>query len=120
VRAIRGSGVAVVLGFACGLFLLSSSAAQVKSPPDFTFTQGKGSPAAVTFSHAKHTANNPCSSCHVKVFKMKKGSAGDITMAKMKEPQFCGACHNGKTEVGGKVVFPTDDMANCQRCHSNK
>jgi c(7)-type cytochrome triheme protein len=120
VRATRWAGVAVVLELASSLFLVSPGVAQVKPPPDFTFTQGPGSPAAVTFSHAKHTAGNPCTSCHVKVFKMKKGSATDITMAKMKQGQFCGACHNGKTEVGGKVVFATDDMASCQRCHAKK
>jgi c(7)-type cytochrome triheme protein len=109
--------VVVVLGFASGLFLLSPGAAQVKPTPDFTFTRGKDSPGTVTFSHEKHLAGSTCSSCHVKVFKMKKGTTGDITMAKMKEGQVCGACHNGKTEVAGKAVFAADDRTKCERCH---
>jgi len=118
VRAMRLPSLAVLFGFVSGLFLLSPGAAQVKSPPDFTFTQGKDSPGVVTFSHEKHVAaGNKCTSCHVKVFKMKKGTSGDITMAKMKDGQLCGACHNGKTDVGGKIPFTTDDKANCERCH---
>jgi c(7)-type cytochrome triheme protein len=109
--------VTLVLGFASGLFLLSPGAAQVKPTPDFTFTRGKDSPGTVTFSHEKHLVGNTCSSCHVKVFKMKKGTTGDFTMAKMKEGQLCGACHNGKTEVASKVVFAADDRTKCERCH---
>ena len=117
-RAMRLSSVAIVLGFASSLFLLSPGAAQVKTPPDFSFTQGKDSPGAVSFSHEKHVASgNKCTGCHVKVFKMKIGTSGDLTMAKMKDGQLCGACHNGKTDVGGKVPFTTDDKANCEKCH---
>ena len=38
-------------------------------------------------------------------------------MEKIKAGEQCGACHNGKTEVAGKVVFLADDKANCERCH---
>ena len=117
-RLMRRVSVAGVLGFAGSLFLLSPGVAQVKPPADFTFTQGKDSPGGVTFSHEKHiAAGNKCTSCHVKVFKMKKGTSGEISMAKMKDGQLCGACHNGKTYVGGKIPFTTDDKANCERCH---
>ena len=57
----------------------------------------------MTFSHEKHKAKgDKCTSCHVKVFKMKKGTTGPLTMEKMKAGEQCGACHNGKTEVGGQ------------------
>jgi len=106
-----------VLGLVSSLFLLSPGDAQVKNPPDFSFPQGKDSPGAVTFSHEKHAAaGNKCTSCHTKVFKMKKGTDA-LTMAKMKAGEQCGACHNGKTDVGGKVVYTVDDKANCERCH---
>ena len=120
VRAMRLSRGAIVLGFASSLFLLSAVGAQVKTPPDFTFAQGKDSPGTVTFSHEQHKAKvgDKCTACHTaKLFKMKKGTTGDLTMAKMKEGQLCGVCHNGKTEVGGKVVYTTDDKANCEKCH---
>ena len=106
------------VGFVCSVFLLSPGAAQVKSPADFAFTQGKDSPGVVTFSHEKHAAaGNKCTDCHIKVFKMKKGTSGELTMAKINAGEQCGACHNGKKEVAGKVVFLASDKANCERCH---
>jgi c(7)-type cytochrome triheme protein len=67
----------------------------------------------VTFSHEKRrrSAGAPC---HVKIFKMKKGTSGPITMEKMKAGEQCGACHNGKTAVEGKTVFLATDAANCE------
>ena len=117
-RWIRVAASIAVFGFVGGLALLSPGAAQVKPPANFAFPQGKDSPGVVTFSHERHlAAGNKCTSCHVKVFKMAKPQAGDLTMAKMKEGQQCGTCHNGKNEVAGKVVYTVDDKANCERCH---
>ncbi len=108
----------LALGLAIGLLLAASGAAQVKIPPDFAFEKGKESPGPVTFSHEKHKEKaEKCTVCHVKVFKMKKGTTGALTMAAMKEGQLCGTCHNGKTEMGGKVVFATEDKAKCETCH---
>jgi len=46
---------------------------------------------------------------------MKKLAASpDMTMAKLNEGQFCGACHNGTR------AFPTKDMKACTRCHVKK
>lgn len=116
-RPMRLLSSTAVLAFVGSLFLLSPGVAQVKTPPDFTFPQ-KTSPGVVTFSHEKHVATGAkCTSCHTKIFKMKKGTSGELTMAKMKAGEQCGACHNGKTEVSGKVVFTVDDKANCEKCH---
>src|SRR5262249_15596084 len=52
---MRFAAPSAALGLAGCLLLLSSSAAQVKIPPDLTFPQGKDSPGPVTFSHAFHT-----------------------------------------------------------------
>jgi c(7)-type cytochrome triheme protein len=118
VRPILRARSIAVLGLVSGLFLVSPGDAQVKNPPDFSFPPGKDSPGVVTFSHEKHmAAGNKCTSCHIKVFKMKKGGTGALSMAKMKAGEQCGACHNGKTDVGGKVVYTVDDKANCERCH---
>ena len=97
----------------------TTGGAQQKLPEPFAFPQGKDSPGPVTFDHAQHKAAGAekCTDCHVKVFKMKKGQTGTLTMEKMKAGEQCGACHNGKTEVGGKVAFATEDKANCEKCH---
>ena len=117
-RFIRFAGLALAVGFVIGLLAFSPGAAQVKVPPDFTFEKGKDSPGPVTFSHEKHKAKvEKCTTCHVKVFKMKKGTTGALTMDKMKAGETCGACHNGKTEVAGKTVFTVDDKGNCEKCH---
>jgi c(7)-type cytochrome triheme protein len=61
-------------------------------------------------------AGNKCTSCHVKVFKMKKGQTGPLTMDKMKAGEQCGACHTGKA-MEGKTPFAVADTANCEKCH---
>ena len=93
--------------------------AQQKLPDPFVFPQGKDSPGTVTFEHAQHkdAGVDKCTTCHVKIFKMKKGQSGPLAMEKMKAGEQCGACHNGNTRVGNKVVFKVDDKANCERCH---
>jgi c(7)-type cytochrome triheme protein len=118
---MRLESLALSIMFSIGLVFVGSSAGQVKVPADFAFEKGKDSPGPVTFSHAKHKERaEKCTACHTKVFKMKKGTSGTLTMAEMKEGQFCGTCHNGKTEMGGKVAFSVDDKANCERCHKKQ
>ena len=50
-----------------------------------------------------------CTDCHPKVFPMKKETK--ITMAKINEGKYCGACHNGLE------AFKPSEQANWQRCH---
>jgi hypothetical protein len=54
--------------------------------------KAESSPGEVTFSHEKHRAK----------------------LAKQ-EGKLCGACHDGRTKMGGAVVFPIDE---CDRCHN--
>jgi len=119
VRSIRFGMLALTAALALGMLAPSSGVGQPKMPEPFTFPQGKDSSGPVTFDHAKHreAGNDKCTACHVKVFKFKKGETGPLTMAKMKAGEQCGTCHNGKTQVGTKVVFTVDDKANCERCH---
>jgi len=108
---------ALTIAFALGLLAASPGFAQVKPPADMSFDKGKDSPGTVTFSHEKHmAAGNKCTSCHVKVFKMKKGQTGPLTMEKMKAGEQCGACHTGKP-LEGKTPFALADTANCEKCH---
>lgn len=93
----------------------ASNAPLVKVPPDFPMPKAESSPGQVTFSHATHRAAvAKCSTCHMKDFKMKRGGSGPITLDAKQEGRFCGACHDGKTTLNGRVVFPIDD---CDKCH---
>ena len=117
-RLMRVIGLVTVVGLALGLLPVPPGAAQVKIPPDFAFEKSKDSPGPVTFSHEKHKEKaEKCSACHTKVFKLKKGQTGPLTMEQMKAGQQCGACHDGKTQVGGTVVFAVDAKDKCETCH---
>jgi c(7)-type cytochrome triheme protein len=119
VRSLGFTALLVVAGLVAGFLAPSDGPAQPKMPDSFAFPQGKDSPGVVTFDHNKHrdAGADKCTMCHTKLFKFKKGTSGQLTMAKMKAGEFCGACHNGKTKVGEKVPFTVDDKANCERCH---
>jgi c(7)-type cytochrome triheme protein len=115
---VRIGVVALVTIAAIALAGIAPGLAQMKSPADFTFDKGKDSPGTVTFSHEHHMKlAEKCTACHTKVFKMKKGQTGPLTMEKMKAGEQCGACHNGKTQLGGKTAFNVDDKAKCETCH---
>ena len=63
----------------------------------------------VIFPHWFHRIRFRCKVCHADLgFKMKAGS-NDVTMAKIIEGQYCGACHNG--EIAWSIE-------NCDVCHS--
>lgn len=83
----------------------------------------------VEFSHPGHKAafgqeKLDCKPCHVTDpprFSMKKPKEGEtrtvIKMAEMEQGKACGACHNGKTEMNGKVAFDVTSKDNCSKCH---
>lgn len=113
-RFVLFGGLALVVGFFIATVAFVPEAAG-QGPKDFTYEQGKDSPGPVTFSHTKHKEKNPkCTACHTKVFKMKKGKSGTLTMKAMDEGKFCGACHNGEKS------FSTKDKASCNKCHAKK
>ncbi len=63
----------------------------------------------VVFPHWFHRIRFRCKVCHADLgFKFKAGG-NKITMAKIIDGQFCGACHNG--EISWSVE-------NCDMCHS--
>ncbi len=113
-RARRRAHGAALLA---ALLVAAPATAQVRVPPDFAMKPGESSPGPVTFSHARHLARvGKCTTCHMKDFKMKRGASGPITLEAKQEGRFCGACHDGKHEMGGSVVFAIDE---CDRCHKN-
>ena len=79
--------------------------------------------APVVFDHWVHRARYTCRVCHVDIgFGMKAG-VDVITAADNGKGLFCGVCHNGKMQDGGKPVFAActadkSDTKRCERCHS--
>jgi c(7)-type cytochrome triheme protein len=111
-RFVLFGGLALVIGLAIATVAFIPEAAGIKVPPDFSFEKGKGSLGVVTFSHEKHQAKNPkCTACHTKVFQMKRGKSGPITMAAINQGKFCGTCHNGAK------AFSVKTPADCKKCH---
>ena len=100
-------------GKACGAchngdvaFAVMDNCASCHPTKDIAF---KGSPVGtVTFSHEVHTGMFSCSSCHPGLFIPGPGNK-ELTMEKMGEGEFCGACHDGSTAFSVKE--------NCENCH---
>ncbi len=98
--------LAILATVTIAAFSLSATAVPPGKTVEFASPMGK-----VVFDGKVHAAKGlKCNDCHTKIFKMKKG--GDkITMAAIKEGQFCGACHNGEK------AFKANDPADCKKCH---
>ncbi|MDA8325772.1 MAG: hypothetical protein M0033_06095 [Nitrospiraceae bacterium] len=84
------------------------------------YSQEAGLPPVV-FDHWLHRAKYTCRLCHVDLgFAMKAGGTG-IKAEDNMQGYYCGACHNGKSVLAGRIIFEacgkvkTDD---CLRCHS--
>ena len=116
---VRFGSAMLALVVLLALVTATTGGAQPKQPEPFAFPQGKDSPGPVTFDHAQHKAAGveKCTDCHVKVFKMKKGQTGPLTMDKMKAGEQCGVCHDGRKKVADKTMFNVVDKANCEKCH---
>jgi c(7)-type cytochrome triheme protein len=88
------------------------------------YTKGAGL-APVVFDHWLHRSLFTCRLCHADIgFAMKTGGT-NITAATNMQGYHCGACHDGKRIVNGKVLFascaadiPKEGGARCDRCHS--
>jgi len=106
-------GSALALATALALTLLGRAHAQ--APPDFPMPQAESSPGPVVFSHSRHMPRvEKCSRCHMRGFKMQRGASPPVTLAAKEEGKLCGACHDGKTRMGGVAVFAIEQ---CDRCH---
>jgi c(7)-type cytochrome triheme protein len=112
-RHSRRRGWALTLAAAVLFSELGGAQAQV--PPDFTMPQADSSPGPVVFSHGRHLPRvEKCSRCHMRGFKLQRGASPPVTLAAKQEGKLCGACHDGRTRMGGVTVFPVDE---CDRCH---
>ncbi len=107
------------------LALFHPASAVAKSPVEYgrvVIGGGKAGMAPAVFDHWMHRAKFTCRLCHVDIaFAMKANGTG-ITAADNSKGVYCGVCHNGKTQFGGKAVFAAcsenrSDMKRCERCH---
>ena len=104
--------MAAVAAVLCTLVILAGNASAVG--PDKTITWAGGGEGKVMFDGRKHAEKGyNCKNCHPGLFSMKYGAA-KITHAKLKQGQYCGACHNGN------LAFSTVDQAKCFACHELK
>ena len=121
-REVAGLGAAArfvaVLAAAVATLAATGSAApvaEIQVPQDFPMARSESSPGQVTFSHAAHRAKvSKCSACHMRDFKMKRGTSGPVTLEAKQQGKLCAACHDGTTTLSGVVVFSIDE---CDRCH---
>lgn len=81
----------------------------------------------VVFEHWSHRDKYTCRLCHVDLgFAMKAGGS-EMTAADNFRGYFCGSCHDGKREFGGRAIFSAcsatsrnlADSPRCQQCHTS-
>ena len=122
-----------IIKLAGGLYLLGNLAvAQIylpKAPPPpadygriiFNSTSKTG-PGPVIFDHWLHRAKFTCRVCHVDIGFAMQANATGITATTNHEGYHCGACHDGKRVLDGKVIFAScsdgPEEKSCDRCHS--
>ncbi|MDH5648167.1 MAG: hypothetical protein OEY67_00810 [Gammaproteobacteria bacterium] len=99
-----------------GIFIASNwvMAAQGDIQGNIIF-EGKGSAKELPsshFPHWRHRIRYRCSVCHEELFSMERG-ANIMSMAKFKQGEFCGKCHNGQEAFN--IEFNS-----CKRCHNPK
>jgi c(7)-type cytochrome triheme protein len=86
-------------------------------------SQGSQTMPPVIFSHWDHRAKFTCRLCHTDIgFGMQAGST-HIRKTDVTGGKFCGACHDGVSRFGGKIVFAAcgeNDMKGCGKCHGSK
>lgn len=96
------------------LFTLFISAADVRAEYGDVILNNYAEAAGmrpVIFPHWFHRMRFTCKVCHADLgFKFKAGGS-DISMTKVMDGKFCGACHNG--EIAWSVE-------SCNTCHSGK
>ncbi|MDR3762839.1 MAG: cytochrome c3 family protein [Acidobacteriota bacterium] len=88
------------------------------------YSESSGQPPVV-FQHWIHRSMFTCRVCHVDIGFGMKANSTNIRAVDVQRGFYCGACHNGHTEVNGKKVFAActakpsfDEQKRCERCHS--
>lgn len=99
-----------ILGVLAGLAMLAISPAKAEYADVIinNYADAAGM-RPVVFPHWFHRVRFRCKVCHADLGFQFKAGGNKITMAKIIEGKFCGACHNG--EISWSVE-------NCNMCHS--
>ncbi len=99
-----------ILGMLAGLAMLAISPAKAEYADVIinNYADAAGM-RPVVFPHWFHRVRFRCKVCHADLGFQFKAGGNKITMAKIIEGKFCGACHNG--EISWSVE-------NCNMCHS--
>lgn len=99
-----------ILGLLAGLAMLAISPAKAEYADVIinNYADAAGM-RPVVFPHWFHRIRFRCKVCHADLGFQFKAGGNKITMAKIIEGKFCGACHNG--EISWSVE-------NCNMCHS--
>ncbi len=102
----------VLVGISCGVIISLLQVSPVQAEYGDVVINNFADAAGmrpVVFPHWFHRIRFRCKVCHADLgFKLKAGG-NEITMAKIIEGQYCGACHNG--EIAWSIE-------NCDVCHS--
>jgi c(7)-type cytochrome triheme protein len=132
-RRSERSAAGVLLALCAWLWLSAAAAGQLYLPPYPPRDPGEygrvvlnaqkaTSPGGVVFDHWLHRAKFTCRLCHVDLgFAMEAGETG-VTAKGNEQGYQCGACHDGRRTIDGKVIFaacsqqPVTEA--CYRCHS--
>ncbi len=106
----RGLAALLVVAAAVGLWAPGDSHAEYGDVVINNYSDAAGM-RPVIFPHWFHRIRFRCKVCHADLGFQFKAGGNDISMVKIIDGQFCGACHNG--EVAWSVE-------NCNLCHSAK
>jgi c(7)-type cytochrome triheme protein len=124
-----------LLGAAALLAVASPSRAQMPVFPGYpephlygrvvldNFSTAAGVPP-VAFDHWRHRPMFTCRLCHVDIGFVMASGRTQVSAATNRSKLHCGACHDGRTQVGGRAIFAScseartfDGSSSCVRCH---
>ena len=105
--------LALFLGACCAVLLFSIGYARLSraeyADVILNHRAEAGDMRPVIFPHWFHRIRFRCSVCHMELgFEMRAG-ANQMSMNRISDGEFCGACHNGE------IAWSTE---NCDLCHS--
>lgn len=103
-------GVATIVAFVAWMAASGAARAEYGDVVMNNYSDGAGM-RPVVFPHWFHRVRFRCKVCHADLGFRFKAGGNEVTMLKIIDGQFCGACHNGGLAWS---------VENCNLCHSGK